>query len=91
MLQSALDSLNDNSTTLLWDVDTYALLKVSQDFRTMIIVGQLNLTLPSWEESNRLCSEIFRNVYVYVVPEEVVEFYIIVEGGVSGSEHVRKQ
>ena len=64
MLQSALDSSNDNTG----DVDTYALLKVSQDLHTMIIVGELESTLPSWEESNRSCSEIFRNAYVHVVP-----------------------
>eukprot|EP00579_Thalassiosira_antarctica_P005995 CAMPEP_0201880850 /NCGR_PEP_ID=MMETSP0902-20130614/11329_1 /ASSEMBLY_ACC=CAM_ASM_000551 /TAXON_ID=420261 /ORGANISM="Thalassiosira antarctica, Strain CCMP982" /LENGTH=343 /DNA_ID=CAMNT_0048408933 /DNA_START=1 /DNA_END=1029 /DNA_ORIENTATION=- len=65
MLQSALDSSNTDPSG---DVDTYALLKVSQDLRTMIIVGELDLTLPSWEESNRLCSELFRNTYVHVVP-----------------------
>ncbi|KAL3827433.1 hypothetical protein ACHAXA_003167 [Cyclostephanos tholiformis] len=64
MLQSARDSTGDVSG----DVDTYALLKLSQQLRTMIVVGELDLTLPSLEEADRLSSEVFRNAYVHVVP-----------------------
>ena len=63
MLQSARDSTDDASG----DVETYALLKVSQELRTMIVVGELDLTLPSVEEADRLSSEVFRNAYVHVV------------------------
>ena len=68
VLQLAPNSSNDNSATPPGDMDTYDLLKLSQYLCTMIIVGELGLTLPSWEELNRLCSEIFRNAYVHVVP-----------------------
>ena len=64
MLQSARDSTDEASG----DVDTYALLKLSQELRTMIVVGELDLTLPSLEEADRLSSEVFRNAYVHVVP-----------------------
>jgi pimeloyl-ACP methyl ester carboxylesterase len=64
MLQSARASTDEASG----DVDTYALLKVSQELRTMIVVGELDLTLPSLEEADRLSSEVFRNAYVHVVP-----------------------
>jgi len=49
------------------DVDTYNLLKVSQELRTLIVVGELDLTLPSIEEANRLSSEIFRRATVHKV------------------------
>ena len=64
MLQAARDSTDEASG----DVDTYALLKVSQELRTMIVVGELDLTLPSLEEADRLSSVLFRNSYVHVVP-----------------------
>jgi len=64
MLQSARDSTNDAPG----DAETYALLKVSQELRTLIVVGELDLTLPSLEEADRLTSEVFRNAYVHVVP-----------------------
>lgn len=65
MLQSARDSSNDDT---LGDVETYALLKVSQELRTVVIVGELDRTLPSVEEAERLASEVFRNAVVHVVP-----------------------
>ena len=64
MLQSA----RDTSNTAPGDADTYALFKVSQELRTVIVVGELDLTLPSSEEADRLSSEVFRNAYVHVVP-----------------------
>lgn len=64
MLRSVRDSTGEASG----DVETYALLKVSQELRTMIVVGELDLTLPSLEEADRLSSEVFRNAYVHVVP-----------------------
>ena len=64
MLQSVRNS-DENSPG---DVDTYALLKVSQELRTVIVVGELDLTLPSMEEAQRLSSEVFRNAHVHVVP-----------------------
>ncbi|KAL7550802.1 hypothetical protein ACHAWF_014766 [Thalassiosira exigua] len=65
MLQSTRDSDDDEPA----DIDNYALLKVSQELRTMIIVGEFDLTLPSLDEANRLSSEVFRNAFVHVVPE----------------------
>lgn len=64
MLQLVRDS-TDNS--LPGDVDTYTLLKVSQELRTLIVVGELDLTLPSIEEANRLSSEFFRRATVHKV------------------------
>jgi len=63
-LQFARDS-TDNS--LPGDVDTYTLLKVSQELRTLIVVGELDLTLPSIEEANRLSTELFRRATVHKV------------------------
>ena len=34
----------------------------------MIVVGELDLTLPSLEESDRLAFEVFRNAFVHIVP-----------------------
>eukprot|EP00578_Thalassiosira_sp_NH16_P004642 CAMPEP_0181130228 /NCGR_PEP_ID=MMETSP1071-20121207/29749_1 /TAXON_ID=35127 /ORGANISM="Thalassiosira sp., Strain NH16" /LENGTH=499 /DNA_ID=CAMNT_0023216279 /DNA_START=190 /DNA_END=1689 /DNA_ORIENTATION=+ len=66
MLQSARDSSNEDDA--LGDVETYALLKVSQELRTVVVVGELDQTLPSVEEAERLASEVFRNAVVHVVP-----------------------
>ena len=63
-LQLVRDS-TDNS--LPGDVDTYNLLKVSQELRTLIVVGELDLTLPSIEEANRLSTELFRRATVHKV------------------------
>ena len=49
-------------------VDNYSLLKISQELRTLIIVGEFDNTLPSVEESHRLSNELFRNSVIHVVP-----------------------
>lgn len=64
MLQAARESPN----MAAGDVDTYLLLKVSQELRALIVVGEYDLTLPSYDEARRLSSELFRNAYVHVVP-----------------------
>ncbi|KAL7532795.1 hypothetical protein ACHAXR_004856 [Thalassiosira sp. AJA248-18] len=63
-----LQSTRNSDSSAPGDVDTYSLLKVSQELRTVIVVGELDLTLPSWEEANRLSSELFRNACMHVVP-----------------------
>ena len=65
---------NDTSiytTTMTNDrsvIDNYSLLKISQELRTLIIVGEYDNTLPSIEESHRLSNELFRNSVIHVVP-----------------------
>jgi pimeloyl-ACP methyl ester carboxylesterase len=49
-------------------IDNYSLLKISQELRTLIIVGEYDKTLPSIEESHRLSNEVFRNSVIHVVP-----------------------
>jgi pimeloyl-ACP methyl ester carboxylesterase len=49
-------------------IDNYSLLKISQELRTLIIVGEYDNTLPSIEESHRLSNELFRNSVIHVVP-----------------------
>ena len=63
MLQSARSSAGSAPG----DADTYSLLKTSQELRTLIVAGELDLTLPSIEEANRLSSEFFRNAHVHIV------------------------
>lgn len=63
-----LESARDMGSAAAGDADTYALLKASQELRALIVVGELDLTLPSLEESRRLASEVFRNARVHVVP-----------------------
>jgi hypothetical protein len=68
------DNNNDTSiytTTMTNDrsvIDNYSLLKISQELRTLIIVGEYDNTLPSIEESHRLSDELFRNSVIHVVP-----------------------
>ena len=64
MLQTARD-VDDNTPG---GMDTYAMLKLSQELRTLIIAGEFDLTLPSLEEADRLSSELFRQSHVHVVP-----------------------
>jgi hypothetical protein len=49
-------------------VDNYSLLKISQELRTLIIVGEFDNTLPSVEEATRLSNELFRSSAIHVVP-----------------------
>ena len=49
-------------------IDNYSLLKISQELRTLIIVGEYDNTLPSVEEATRLSNELFRNSVIHVVP-----------------------
>eukprot|EP00984_Skeletonema_dohrnii_P018029 scaffold8336_cov96-Skeletonema_dohrnii-CCMP3373.AAC.6 len=48
------------------DADTQATLKVSEELRTTIVVGELD-AMPSVEEAERLSSEMFQNAHVHVV------------------------
>ncbi len=64
MLHSARDMANDAAG----DVDSYSLLKLSQELRTLIVVGEFDGTLPSVDEATRLSTDVFRNARVHVVP-----------------------
>jgi pimeloyl-ACP methyl ester carboxylesterase len=60
-----------STTTMTNDrsvIENYSLLKISQELRTLIIVGEYDNTLPSIEESHRLSNELFRNSVIHVVP-----------------------
>ena len=64
MLHSARDVSNTAD-----DVESsYSILKLSQELRTLIVVGELDLTLPSIEEASRLSTDVFRNARVHIVP-----------------------
>lgn len=65
-LQAARKNVNDTKCTAEIDTDTQTMLKVSEELRTTIIVGELD-AMPSLEEAQRLSSELFRNANVHVV------------------------
>ena len=48
------------------DVDTQTMMKVSEELRTTIIVGELD-AMPSIEEAERLSSKLFQKAHVHVV------------------------
>lgn len=48
------------------DVDTQTMLKVSEELRTTIVVGELD-AMPSLEEAERLSSKLFQKAHVHVV------------------------
>ncbi|KAL7454329.1 hypothetical protein ACHAWC_005975 [Mediolabrus comicus] len=62
----ALVAARDTENTAEMDVNTQAMLKVSEQLRTTIVVGELD-AMPSTEEAERLSSELFRNTHVHVV------------------------
>jgi pimeloyl-ACP methyl ester carboxylesterase len=70
------DNNNNNHTTAAPSqitndrivIDNYSLLKISQELRTLIIVGEYDNTLPSVEEATRLSNELFRSSVIHVVP-----------------------
>ncbi|KAL3769570.1 hypothetical protein ACHAWU_005522 [Discostella pseudostelligera] len=64
-----LHSARDVASTASGDVESaYSLLKLSQELRTLIVVGEYDLTLPSIEEATRLSTDVFRIARVHVVP-----------------------
>jgi pimeloyl-ACP methyl ester carboxylesterase len=64
-----LHSARDVANTASGDVESsYSLLKLSQELRTLIVVGEYDLTLPSIEEATRLSTDVFRNARVHIVP-----------------------
>ncbi len=66
MLHSARDLANTASSP---DVESsYSILKLSQELRTLIVVGEFDMALPSIEEATRLSSDVFRNAHVHIVP-----------------------
>jgi len=62
----ALRAARDVKDTIDVDVDTQAMLKMSEELRTTIVVGELD-AMPSLEEAERLSSELFQNAHVHVV------------------------
>ena len=63
VFEDQLRSLNEN------DDEAEALRSMARGLRTLIVAGELDLTLPSIDEAERLSSEVFRNASVHVVPD----------------------
>ena len=51
------------------DDEAGALRSMARGLRTLIVAGELDLTLPSIDEAERLSSEVFRDACVHVVPD----------------------
>ena len=47
--------------------DDLGMLRVSQQVRTLIVVGEYDKTLPSVDEANRLSAQVFRDCVVHIV------------------------
>jgi pimeloyl-ACP methyl ester carboxylesterase len=47
--------------------DDVGMLRVSQEVKTLIVVGEYDKTLPSIDEANRLSAEVFRKAVVHIV------------------------